>query len=516
MKYCLWSVVLLFLATAGYFQFVHDQPAEAPSDAVALPAVAAAPAEATSRQVHEFCGVCHAYPPPDTFSRVHWPEEVRKAYDFYRASEHRLEVPDMESVIEYYRKRAPLELPRPVKAPAAVGPLPVMFQRAGWNPPEPPSAARVTNVHLAHLFRDDRLDLLVCHTEPGQVWAVKPYHDPPSWHLLAEVLAPCHVEVVDLDGDGKKDLLVADLGSFYARNEYTGRVIWLRNQGDGKFAPIILLDGVGRVADVQAADFNGDGKLDLVVAVFGWRNGSILYLENRTTDWRKPVFERSVLFPNAGTIHVPVADINKDGHLDIIALVSQEYEKVFAFLGDGKGHFSKKTIYEAPHPAYGSSGIQLVDLDGDGDIDVLYTNGDILDAPYLYKPYHSVQWLENKGAFPFVHHHLAAQFGVMRAVAADVDGDGALDVVSVSFLPPEQFPAARKMGAEAVQLLRQTAPGKFERHVLAAGTCNHVTCATGDIFGDGRVHLVTGNLFISAPAARADLLDIWRNLGPKK
>jgi hypothetical protein len=41
---------------------------------------------------------------------------------------------------------------------------------------------------------------------------------------------------------------------------------------DGTFTPVILLKGVGRVADVQAADFNGDGKLDLVVGVFGWRN----------------------------------------------------------------------------------------------------------------------------------------------------------------------------------------------------------------------------------------------------
>ena len=516
MKYGL-SAAGLLLGVAGFFQFFYTpQELEPSPGAVLVPAAVAAPAEASARQVHDFCGMCHAYPPPETYPRRHWPEEVRKAYDFLRTSEYRLEPPDMEAVVEYYRKRAPVELPRPTKAAAAATPLGVTLAPMSWSPPDCPAVPRVTNVHLAHLFRDDRLDLLVCHTDPGRIWAVKPYDEPPSWHLLAEVLAPCHVEVVDLDGDGRKDLIVADLGSYFARNEHTGRVIWLRNEGGGRFTPITLLDGVGRVADVQAADLNGDGKLDLVVAVFGWRTGAILYLENRTTDWKKPVFERTVLFPHAGAIHVPVGDVNGDGHLDIVALIAQEHETVLAFLGDGKGRFTKKTIHSAPHPAYGSSGIQLVDLDGDGDLDVLYTNGDILDAPYLLKPYHSVQWLENKGGFPFVHHHLAAQYGVMRAVAADVDGDGALDVVSVAFLPPEQFPTAKAAGAEAVQVLRQVAPGKFERHVLATGTCNHLTCTAGDVFGDGRSHLVTGNFFLSATHARSELLTIWRQLSPKK
>src|SRR5438094_942272 len=54
---------------------------------------------------------------------------------------------------------------------------------------------------------------------------------------------------------------------------------------------ITLLEDVGRVADVQAADFRGVGKLDLVVAEFGWlRTGKVIYLENQTTDWSHPRF----------------------------------------------------------------------------------------------------------------------------------------------------------------------------------------------------------------------------------
>jgi hypothetical protein len=516
MRYALLPAVL-GMALSGYFLFLHA-PADVSPSPVHVPAVEAAPLEATSEQVHTFCGACHPYPPAETFPREHWAEEVRRAYDFYRDSRYRLDPPDVERVIAYYRKRAPDALAPAKKTPVATTPFPVKLERVGYSPSGRPTVAGVTNVQLAHLFRDDRLDLLVCHFKPGRIWCVKPYDNPPSWHALADVQAPCHVEVVDLDGDGHKDLLVADLGSFYPSDDRTGRVIWLRNDGKGRFTPITLLDGVGRVADVQAADFNGDGKLDLVVAVFGWRHGEVLYLENRTTDWAKPEFHRTVLDPRSGAIHVPVGDINGDGHPDIVALLAQEHEEVIALLGDGTGGFTRELLYQAPHPAYSSSGIQLVDLDGDGDLDVLYTNGDNLDPPSMLKPYHAIQWLENRGTFPFVHHHIEAQYGVMRAVAADIDGDKVLDIVAVSFLPPENFREAHAQRVEAVQVLRQTSPGRFERferHVLDAGVCSHLTCAVGDVYGDGRNHIVTGNFFISPMSAHGELLTVWRNLGKR-
>ena len=112
-----------------------------------------------------------------------------------------------------------------------------------------------------------------------------------------------------------------------------------------------------------------------------------------------------------GAIHVPVCDLNGDGKPDFVALISQEHETIEAFLNEGDGRFRKETIYTGPHPAFSSSGIQLVDLNGDGRLDVLYTNGDSLDSEYL-KPYHGVHWLENRGTFPFVQHSLTTMAGV--------------------------------------------------------------------------------------------------------
>ncbi len=505
-KYFL-ALSTVLLALSAWF-LLAPSTSTLPEAPAALATPEPSPAEASEEEVRRFCSVCHAYPPPETFPKDLWPLEVRRAYDFFRASSYRVEAPDLDRVVEYYRHRAPVKLPPSVKPPASKEELPVLLTPSGWSPKDRPARPAVTNVQLGPLF-SDKLDMLVCQNSPGQVWAVRGYENPPSWRLLAELAAPAHVEVVDLDGDGHRDLIVADLGNFSPTDDLVGRVVWLKNDGHGGFQAITLLEGVGRVADVQAADFNGDGKLDLAVAEFGWQRGHILYLENQTTDWSKPVFRRTVLDSHSGSINVPVGDINGDGHADIVALLSQEHESVVAFLGDGKGHFEKKKLYDAPHPSYGSSSIQLVDLDGDRDLDLLYTNGDNLDPPHLLKPFHSVQWLENRGEFPFQHHHLAAQYGVMKAVAADIDGDGKLDVVSVAFLPTQMSTDMEE--TEGVLVLRQTARGKFERHVVEKGSTQHFTCAAGDVFGDGRVHLVVGSYFRPPEGVDRDWITVWRN-----
>jgi hypothetical protein len=488
---------------------------------VPAPTTAAAPVtQATERtaSIQQFCTACHALPPPETFPRSVWRYEVEQAFRFYSRSALTVRAPPSAEVVRYFEDRAPEELPE-AKWQTAAGPPPVTFDRTGYRGPPHPVPPAVANVNLVHLFDKDRLDVLACDMRRGQVMVLSPYAAKPAWRVLAEVPNPAHAEVVDLDQDGIPDILVANLGNFLPTDALKGSVVWLRGAADGSFTPHTLLgvaaDGkevnfpVGRVADVQAADFDGDGRLDLVVAAFGWNEtGEVYLLQNKTRDWSKPRFEPRVLDKRHGAIHVPVADLNQDGRPDFVALFSQEHETIVAFLNEGGGKFRKETVWTAPHPGYGSSGIQLVDLDGDGKLDVLYTNGDILDKPYLLKPYHGVQWLKNKGSFPFEHHALTPMYGVHRAVAADFDGDGLPDVLAVSFLPEEGFPQRQAKDLDAVILLHQVAPGRFERHRLESATCDHTTCAAGDVFHTGRVDLVTGN-FVAVQGAES--VTLWRN-----
>jgi hypothetical protein len=474
--------------------------------------------EASHEQVVRVCGACHAYPPPGSLARYDWPKEVIRGYDFLAKSGQDLQAPPPVEVARYYIHRAPPLLPQPSRAPEG-SPERFAFRRSAWRG-EGPGSPGIANVRFARLFDGRRLDILACDMEGGQVLAWKPYQpSEPPVVLAAGLKDPDHAEVVDLDQDGVRDVLVAALGDRYPSNDRVGSVVWLRGDRDGRFAPTPLAEKLGRVADAQAADFDGDGDLDLVVAAFGSVDvGEVLYLENRTTDYTQPRFVPTTVDPRHGAIHVPVADLDGDGLPDFIALISQEHETVVAFLNRGGGRFDSQTIYTAPHPGYGSSGIQVVDLDGDGDRDVLMTNGDVLDRKVL-RPYHGIQWLENRGTYPFVHHALDSVYGVSRAVAGDLDGDGDVDIVATTFLPGGYFQRIRPtLKLDSVLVLEQTEPGRFVRHTIESDAPDHASCDLGDFDADGRLDLVTANCFFtdpdSAPAqGDADGIILYRNQG---
>ena len=78
-----------------------------------------------------------------------------------------------------------------------------------------------------------------------------------------------------------------------------------------------------------------------------------------------------------------------------------------------------------------------VDLDQDGDIDFIYSNGDAFDVPAaqstsMLRPYHGVQWLENRGRRGFVSHDLLRYYGAFSPIPADLDEDGDTDIVVTS------------------------------------------------------------------------------------
>jgi tetratricopeptide (TPR) repeat protein len=468
--------------------------------------------EAEENEVRRLCAACHTYPPPDSFPRAAWRKEVRQGFELLHDSPLGGQFPPLESIVTYYEHRAPEQLPTLVNPPTAkAGQFKFEPLRTGWLENVPPYPG-IANLHLADLLGDEKLELLASDTRLNRVLLMQPYGSPNDSQILPELHAPCHSAVVDLDRDGQQDILVASLGQFYPTDAKVGRVAWLRRTTAGKFTAQTLLKNVGRVSDVQAGDVNGDGKLDLIVAAFGWRKtGEILYLENQTTDWNEPSFVQHVVEPRHGAIHVPLIDLNRDSRLDFVALLSQEHESVVAYLNEGEGAFRPNTIYVGPHPAYGSSGIEIIDLDGDHDDDVLLTNGDVLDRPYLLKPYHGIQWLENEGTFPFKHHALAPMYGASRAVTADFDGDNDLDIVATSFLPRLEFPERESLKLPSILLLEQTKSKQFVPHVLETSACDHFTCTAGDWDADGDPDFAVGNFSWKRAQPMNDAAVLWFN-----
>ncbi|HEX2101200.1 MAG TPA: VCBS repeat-containing protein, partial [Candidatus Synoicihabitans sp.] len=298
--------------------------------------------------------------------------------------------------------------------------------RAIGDPPE--GTPWIADLVLVDLDGDGLHDVVVADAQRNRVgWIKQTAPGIFEERMIGSGIAgPAHVSVADLNGDGHLDVLVASMGVIPPSNDRIGAVIVLENDGAARFTNRVLLQDVARVTYVDAADLNNDGRLDLVVGQFGYLQGETRWLEN-LGEWQ---FRSHSLSDLPGTIHAPVADLDGDGNLDIVALISQDTEEVHAFMGDGKGAFRTRVLHGSSNKDFGSSGLCVADLNQDGRPDIVYTNGDGFDyATPGSRPWHGVQWLENLGQGDFTYHRIADIAGCYSPVVVDIDGDGDLDIV---------------------------------------------------------------------------------------
>ena len=463
-----------------------------------------------------FCGDCHAMPRPASSPLDEWEMEVDQGFDLYVDSKRTdLKVPARDDVVKFFEYQAPESLVFTGHADQEDR-VEERFKKTDLRISEkyPPG---ITNIRWLDIGIHDSSALVFCDLGTGQIHAHWPNVDKKPTQRIATLLQPVHIETCDLDNDGLTDLVAADIGEFDASDSDLGRVVWLRRNADApSFEKIVLLDDLSRIADVQVGDFDGDEDQDLIVAAFGWRNsGEIFLMINQGFNKNgKLVFESRKIDDRHGPINVTPIEINGDGHLDFIALIGQEHESIEAFINDGQGNFESNLIWGAPDPAYGSSGIELVDIDDDGDTDVIYSNGDSFDRGA--KPFHSIQWLENSGEFPFIHHHITKMPGVLAGKIADFNGDGKIDIVAGSLIPdaPKGGDLDLKNSASLVLLTQidddDADEISFKRSRIELGVHQHLTVETGDFDSDGDLDFAAGYFRRDAREQTPDL-SIWWN-----
>ena len=457
---------------------------------------------ADSIQLQAKCGSCHRLPEADQLPTDRWEDALI----------------NFMSKVVYYLEQAPTFQPAPTDHPYEQW----MDQTHGqWMdvlhyylvfsepeaklPPDPPisgirfestsigvgvgSRARhqIGNVNIVDLNQNGQPGVVVGDVNRRAVTWIRREDGEWKERPIARAAFPGHTEIGDFNDDGHPDIVVADVGSTTPTDDKVGRVLLMTNDGETSFSTRTLLDDVGRVSDVRPGDFDQDGDTDFIVGVFGFlKAGQIGWLEQQSDG----SFTYHRVSAKTGTVNVSPVDLNGDGRLDFIALISQVREEVSAFINQGDGRFTEHVLYKADSPTYGSSGIELVDLDEDGDVDILYTNGDAFDlSTPMIRPYHGVQWLENRGDFQFVFHDLIRFYGAYRAVPADLDDDGDLDVVATSLINDWSDPERKSL-----LWLENDGSEQFTPHGIAHSPTSLISADVADMDGDGRLDIVTGSM----------------------
>ena len=280
--------------------------------------------------------------------------------------------------------------------------------------------------------------------------------------------------------ESPESALLSGMGIMDPNEQDAGSIVRL-SLSDGEFTTVV--DSLKRPVYFEVADLNNDGEKDLLVSSFGNFTGELVAFEKTDEGYRRDVIHS---FP--GTRNTIVHDLNDDGPLDILTLVTQGDEHIALFTNRGNFRFSYRVLLKFS-PVDGSSYFDVCDINRDGHPDILYTNGDNADYSTVLKPYHGVRIFLNDGRNDFEESLFYPMHGASMARAADFDEDGDVDIAAISFFP--DFSNHPDHGF----IYLENVDGKFTPYTTPlASAARWITMESADIDHDGDKDIVLAAL----------------------
>jgi hypothetical protein len=384
-----------------------------------------------------------------------------------------LSFPEWNAIVSYYKKLAPDTLA------IAKAPVPLINDWAGFTLKKAPRANDITfttaiaanpttgNIYTSDLVRSNLTE-----------WTTQ---------LRADKSINLPSPVVNFnftrDTAGLQQAVLSCIGRIDPVDFPNGKVFSLDLNGMPNLTQ--LASELPRVVQTLSADFDKDGKNEVVVCGQGNIYGGV-YLLKRSADGK--TYNKTSITERPGAAQATFADYNNDGWLDLMVLYGSNDEGLALYLNDKKGGFTTHELLKFP-PVYGSTSFQMADLDHDGDLDLIYTCGYNYRDSRILKPYHGVYIYTNTGNFSFKQSWFYPVNGCTKAIAADFDDDGDLDIATIAF-----FADMKSKPAEEFIYFEQDKPLSFKPHAVPVSKLGRwMAMDVADYNHDGKPDILLAN-----------------------
>ncbi|MCB9072025.1 MAG: VCBS repeat-containing protein [Bdellovibrionaceae bacterium] len=224
---------------------------------------------------------------------------------------------------------------------------------------------------------DGNIDMAVstgCSVGNGQIYVFAGYGDgtfntTPTATLSSGGVYTYAVISLDVNQDGYLDLVSANSSA---------QLYIFKGLGNGTFAApnITSTSTGGTIGSIQYGEFNGDNIYDFIVSATN--TGMVAFMAGGSNGTISSVTTSSgmALYSSTAVYDTAVADVNKDGYLDV--LMHKPYIGVQVLLGNGTGTLTSTGVpFAPPSPgAYWQNLIDIYDANNDGLPDIVWGNGD--------------------------------------------------------------------------------------------------------------------------------------------